>query len=166
MKKNRAKLDLVPISLMNDKDWEDYYYIGKDRIEDSSENDKIQEFKNQRISQNESAPSWVSINEFLLKYKNESIGWLASFESENLSFISDTIYDDIPNEVLKALLIEISEIMSKCNREFALFSTTNVATCNKLKLLDAELFDESESEKQDSQFKLNREFIKAMLEKS
>jgi hypothetical protein len=159
MKENELKLNLVPIILMDDKEWEEYFYIGKNRTEESTDPEVIRKFKNDRLEQNESAPSWVTINEYLLKYEQETIGWLACFESENISIINDTIYDEIPNEVLKSLLYRIYEIILNGKREFVYFGSKNSSICQKLEALGAESLEPEGDETSETQFYLTKSFL-------
>jgi predicted nucleic acid-binding OB-fold protein len=159
MKENEVKLNLVSITLMDDKEWEEYFYIGKNRTEEYADPKVILKFKSDRLEQNENAPSWVTVNEYILKYEHEPIGWLACFESENISIINDTIYDEIPNEVLNSLLYRIYEIISNGKKEFVYFGSKNSSICQKLEALGAELLEPEGDETSETRFYLTKSFL-------
>lgn len=163
MKENEVKLNLVSITSMNDNEWEEYYYIGKNRTEEYTDPEIISKFKSDRLEQNENAPSWVTVNEYLLKYDHKPIGWLACFESENISIINDTIYDEIPHEVLNSLLYRIYEILSNGKKEFVYFGSKNLSICHELKALGVELLEPEEDEISETQFYLTKSFLEKFV---
>lgn len=163
MKENEVKLNLVSITSMNDNEWEEYFYIGKNRTEEYIDPETIIKFKSERLEQNENAPSWVTVNEYLLKYEHKPIGWLACFESENISIINDIIYDEIPHEVLNSLLYRIYEILSNGKKEFVYFVSKNLSICNELKALGVELLEPVEDEISETQFYLTKSFLEKFV---
>lgn len=166
MKNTKEILNLVPIALMNDYEWEEYYYFNNSRNDENINLEEIQKFKKERLEQNENAPSWIKMEEYIIKYKNDLIGWLAYFNTEKCTFMLDANLKDISDTILESLLYNINDILSELNKDSVFLWSKNSSTSNRLIALGAELLENEDSDIPDSQFVLTKSFINKIISKN
>lgn len=150
----------IKIQDFSENEWKDYFYLDNNRTLENTDSDELEEFKKDRLEQYKRTPENFKVEECLLIYKGESFGWFAySFKGESSFFIFDTKLERPSDEIIKALLTKVYEIILSNGKEAANFWSKNPATSDIMKKLGAEFIEETKDEIPCCQFSLTKTFL-------
>lgn len=154
------ELKAIKIQELDEKGWKDYFYLAKNRTLENTDAGEWREFKKERLEQYESTPVEFKVEECLLIYDGDPFAWIAcSLKGKNSFFIFDTNLEELSDDIIKALLTKIYELILSNGKDTAYFWSKNSATSDKLKIFGAILMEETEEEPTCSQFNLTKKFL-------
>ncbi len=152
----------ISISDLDDNGWQDYYALtleiaAKFSPENISGEGSWQNFKARVLKSHEMYKDRAH-NEFLLRCEEKPAAWLAiRRDSNGCFFVFNTLYEEVPENIMKAVLSEVYDYTCRENIENTCYWSFNARCNSALRKTGAEVVEELiitrlEREKMDSGF--------------